>query len=151
MLKTKTKNTMKSGKNLLIFLLLIALIVLSFYKCDDTQSEPDAPKDPPAQIISVNQAKEMYDTYEDRRIRLIEKYEAPNPDGSPFDATRYGWYDFETVKNYIAYVEQEAALAEVKVSGMQIWFANYPDSDVFQDGKPVKYPRQNSFFMIPTL
>ena len=142
---------MKSGKNLLIFLLLIALIVLSFYKCDDTDIKPDDPQDAPAQIISVNQAKEMYDTYEERRIRLIQEYEAPNPDGSPFDATRYGWYDFETIKNYIAYVEQEAALAKVKVSGMQFYFANYPDSEVFENGTPVKYPRQNSFFLIPTL
>lgn len=143
---------MKSGKNLLIFLLLIAVVVLSYYRCEDTAPvKPDEPLNPPAQIISVDQAKEMYDTYEDRRIRLIEQYEKPNPDGTPFDATRFGWYDFETVKNYISYVEQEAALANVKVSGMQIWFANYPDKEVFENGKPVKYPRQNSFFMIPTL
>lgn len=142
---------MKLSKNLLIFLLLIALIVLSFYKFDVAVVEPDRPQDPPAQIISVNQAKEMYDSYAKSRISLIQEYETPNADGSPFDATRYGWYDFETVKNYIAYVEQEAALAKVKVSGMQFYFANYPDSNVFKNGNPVKYPRQNSFFLIPTL
>lgn len=142
---------MKNGKNFIIFLLLIAVLVLGYLRCEGTDT-PDKPtNEAPQQIISVEQANEMYDTYTERRIGLIQQYERPNPDGSPFNPTRYGWYDYKTIKQYLAYVEHEAKMANVEVSGIQFYLTSYPDKQTFSNGVPVKYPRQNSFMLIPTM
>ena len=50
----------------------------------------------------------------------------------------------------MAFIESEAALAKVKIGGLRFYFTNYPAAATFDDGTPVKYPRQNSFVLVPT-
>tara|TARA_R110002049_G_scaffold355_1_gene2090 strand:+ start:2154 stop:2861 length:708 start_codon:yes stop_codon:yes gene_type:complete len=138
----------KINKNLVLLLFAFTTLI----SCEEpVHQSPNESVDPPKQIISVSQAKEMYDSYEKRRIGIIKDYEGPNPDGTEFEPTRYGWYDYETIKQYIAYIDQEAKEAGVKISGLKLYFSNYPDADNFEDGSPVAYKKQNSFFIVPTL
>lgn len=117
------------------------------------QEKPDKPREDivkaPEQIISTKQAQELFDNYSHKRVPLIQKYEdSLNPE-EKFDVARYGYYDYRTIKEYIAYIEQEAKHANVDISTIRFYFANYPDK--FKDGESAKHPRQNSFFLVPTL
>ncbi|SDE59811.1 hypothetical protein [Cellulophaga baltica] len=153
---------MKRKKNL--GLLFVAFSLLVSCNSEKKQTTPDtepAHKElqeektkevkAPEQIISITEAKQDYDNYTKKRAQLIEKIEDPLEDGSKFIASRYGDYDIETVKNYIAYVEQEAKEAGVKVETLRFYFSTYPDKKDFPDHKKVKHPRQNSFFILPTM
>jgi len=141
----------RTQKNLKLLAFLFA-ISIPFMSCVDPVQKPaNETVDPPEEIISVVQAKEMYESYEDRRIGIIRQFEGPNPDGSAFEPTRYGWYDYETIKQYLAYIEQEAEQAGVEISGLKFYFSNYPDAETFEDGNPIAFRKQNSFFLTPTL
>ena len=72
--------------------------------------------------------------------------------GEAFEAARFVDFDYDTVKQYIDYIDQEAAKAGVKkVTKLRLYFANYPKNKEFPDKKEVVHPRQNSIFMVPTL
>jgi hypothetical protein len=142
-------------KNNLIYGLLA---VASFFSsCDEIKKEenkvPPIKKEikAPEQIISISEAKLEYDNYTEKRAKLIELTEEPYEDGSSFAASRYGDYDIETIKNYISYVEQEAEEAGVEIETLRFYFSTYPDKKEFPDKKEVKHPRQNSFFILPTM
>lgn len=148
-MKNQRKNFMK--------LFLTSLIVFGFLSCETKKdkkpvieqevSEVSAPK----QIVSVDQAKSMYDAYGERRVGLIEKFENEQSPGEKFDVARFGYYDYNTIKDYLAYIEQEAQKANVEISTLRFYFSNYPDKKTFEDGREIKHPKQNSFFIIPTL
>lgn len=148
---------MKNTKRSLTTMLFAFLILSGFTNCEEKkkdQGEDDKPKEeevvnPPRQIVSLEQAKETYNTYTDRRVGLIEESESPKPDGSPFDVARYVYYDYETIKQYIAYIEQEAKRANTDISSLRFYLSNYPDSTSFKNGNEVIHPRQNSIFLIP--
>ncbi|MEH6679151.1 MAG: hypothetical protein V7724_01330 [Sediminicola sp.] len=106
----------------------------------------------PEKIIPVPEAKEMYDNYTERRVPLIQHYEdSINNYETKFDVARYAYYDYETIKNYLAFIEQEAKLANVEISTLRFYFSNYPDKTTFNDGKKILHPRQDSFFLQPTI
>ncbi|MBA6314421.1 hypothetical protein [Cellulophaga baltica] len=153
---------MKRKKNLgLLFVAFSLLVSCNSEKKPTTSDTEPAHKElheektkevkAPEQIISITEAKQDYDNYTKKRAQLIEKIEDPLEDGSKFIASRYGDYDIETVKNYIAYVEQEAKEAGVKVETLRFYFSTYPAKKDFPDHKKAKHPRQNSFFILPTM
>lgn len=118
--------------------------------CEEpVDSEPPNTQQP-AQIVSVGQAKQMFDAYSDRRVPIIKRFEQKEDSTQEFYPTRFGEYEYDTMKNYMAFIESEAALAKVKIGGLRFYFMNYPASATFDDGTPVKYPRQNSFILLPT-
>ncbi|MDX1365165.1 MAG: hypothetical protein R3243_13210 [Arenibacter latericius] len=138
-----------------IFAIGVSLVLgtLSCTSENEKTPTPDPEASPikaPAQIVSLKQAKMMYDAYEDRRVSLIERYENQQHPEEKFDVARFGSYDYQTIKNYLSYVEQEAKKANVEISTLRFYFSNYPDLDSFEDGRKIKHPRQNSFFLIPT-
>jgi hypothetical protein len=56
------------------------------------------------------------------------------------------------IKDYIAFVDYEAAKAGVKKgTKLRMYFANYPDEKKMPDGKDVVHQRQNSIFLLPTM
>ena len=59
-------------------------------------------------------------------------------------------YNYETVKQYMAFIEAEAAIANVEIGGLRFYFTNYPNAETFSDGTAIRYPRQNSFILLPT-
>ncbi len=140
-------------KNLIkaCFLGILTLISILFFFVSCGNGEENMEHvDPPKQIISIEQARIMYDTYSTRRVSIIDAYEK-QIDSTPFVATRCIQYDFETLKQYMAYVEQEAEKASVAISSMKIYLANYPNQSKFPDGKVIKNPRRNTVFLTPTM
>lgn len=133
---------------------ILALLVLTtaFIACDGVPDKTDDDgaeyNGPPKQIISVKDAKSMYDSYTDRRSTIIKKYEEEQDSTEKFYPTRYGQYDFETMKHYMAYLEDQAKMAKVKITGLRYYFANYPADGSVGDTK--EYEKHNSFFILPT-
>lgn len=149
---------MKNRFNLGIYFLCTA-IFLSTLSCNTENKEKatddTAPKAvlPPSNIVSLEQAKSIYDNYTEHRVNLIERYEteqrAPK---EKFEPARFVDFDYEVLKEYIAYVDQEAEKAGVKkVTKLRMYFANYPNEDKFPDGKKVVHLRKNSIFLLPTM
>ena len=82
--------------------------IIGLSSCGDNKSVPQEKEIEvvaPAQIIQISEAKESYDTYEKRRVTLIQKYEdsinrsrenlkANNEKNSKaFDVGRFVYYD----------------------------------------------------------
>ncbi|MCM4164521.1 MULTISPECIES: hypothetical protein [unclassified Arenibacter] len=148
---------MKNLKRTQAKLCVGALIVFGFTSCEQ-KKEKNPVKEPapteisaPKQIVSVAQAKTMYDAYGERRVGLIEAYENELAPEKKFDVARFGYYDYNTIKEYMDYIEQEAKRANVEISSLRFYFSNYPDKKTFDDGREIKHPKQNSFFIIPAL
>ncbi|MCB0464831.1 MAG: hypothetical protein KDC78_04015 [Aequorivita sp.] len=134
--------------------LLLLFANLMLFSCHEPNSHTTPPYDGPPKdhIISVERAREMYDAYSQRRVPVIEKYEdSIVADSTKFEPTRYAEYDLETVKQYIAYIEHEAKEANVDIKTLRFYLSNYPNSEKFPNGDVVKYPRRNSFFVLPTM
>ena len=148
---------MKNQRKNFLKLFLTSLIVLGFLSCETKKDKKPVMEQEasditaPKQIVSVAQAKSMYDAYGERRVGLIEKFENEQAPEKKFDVARFGYYDYNTIKDYLAYIEQEAKKANVEISTLRFYFSNYPDKKSFEDGREVKHPKQNSFFIIPTL
>ncbi len=68
-----------------------------------------------------------------------------------FQVVRYGFSDFQSLKKYMTFIEQEAERANVNISTLRFYFANYPDKDKFNNGNPVKEPRRNTLVFVPTV
>lgn len=132
-------------------LLFIASLTIS---CQEPthQTEPPYEGPPKGHIISVERAQQMYDAYSERRVPIIQKYEdSLNPAGEQFTPTRYAEFDLETVKQYIAYVEEMAKKAQVDVKTFRFYLSTYPAGDSYPNGDEVKFPRRNSIFVVPTM
>ncbi|MRI02144.1 hypothetical protein GH721_16485 [Kriegella sp. EG-1] len=152
-----------------LFLLTFCLI---FLNCKDKKIEtPNKENFPeeitaerPDEIIEIDQAHKQYLTYEKRRVNLIQQYEdsidgqrkgfkfeAPkkgdkDPNGNRFDVARYVYWDYQTIKNYLNYIEKEAAAANVDISTLRFCFTNN-----LPENKSAIHPRQNSIIITPTI
>lgn len=149
---------MKSPLKLLTKILYLNLL-LALLSCKQQQkehlqnSQQPAPIEVPNNIISLQEAHTIYNNYTIHRISLIESYETQKrASEEKFRPSRFVDFDYETIKQYIDYVDQEAEKAGVeKVTKLRLYFANYPDNDTFPNGKKVIHKRQNSIFIVPTL
>lgn len=149
---------MKFEKPMLAFASILCLSLLfTLNSCKEQTRQAAQSKEPevvkaPEQIISVAQAKNMYEQYSKRRAPLILRYEDSISKGEKeFDVARYTYYDYATIKQYLAYIEQEAEKAGVEIASLRFYFSNYPDQETFENGKKVVHPRQNSIFLMPTV
>ncbi|PKA97176.1 hypothetical protein B0O79_0826 [Flavobacteriaceae bacterium MAR_2009_75] len=165
---------MKNSKPLIYTFLSFSLLCILTLSCTEQREDisKEEVKEPEGIIVSLKDGKEFYDTYSERRANLIRKYEnslnkrtikkegtdEPNQIQESesdtmvgdFVPTRYVEFDYEKLKSYIKFIEQEADGAEVSISNLRIYLTNYPNKDKFEDGKPIKEPRRNSVMMVPT-
>jgi len=139
-----------------LFFALTAIV-----SCNQPQKENDPKNEKPtvvkapAQLIAIPEAQNMYDSYSKRRVPLIQHYEdsinRTLKKDKEFDVGRFVYYDYKTIKQYLAFIEQEAADADVEISTLRFYFSNYPDEVVFKNTKDsIKHPRQNSIMLSPT-
>lgn len=130
----------------------LAVLSIFFYATSCVTPCPDC-VDPaflnePDKIISVKQAKSMYDAYDivEEAIKAVKV----NADGSTYNPTRYVEYTFEEMKHYMAYIENEAKLAKVDIATLRIYFGAYPKDGTFTSGEQARYQNQESIFIVPT-
>ncbi len=142
-------------KKILFSTFAAVVLIFSLNSCAE-KVEKEKEEDPlvvaPTQIVPIDQAKNMYDNYTQRRSPLIQHYEdSINGGEEKFDVARYVYYDYETIKQYLAFIEQEAEMANVEISGLRFYFSNYPDKPFFDNKDSILHPRQNSIMLSPTL
>lgn len=99
----------------------------------------------PQQIISLEEAKRLYDHYTRRRTEQIVTSEGPDEEGNPFVPARFAAFDYKTMKQYMAYIEQQAASANVDISGLRFYFGNYGEEEAGPGNS-----RRNTVFLVPT-
>ncbi len=165
---------MKIQKRKWFPLSLVLLSIVALTNCvEKGEPKEQKPVEAPDQIVTVEQAKEMYETYGKRRVPLIQHYEdsidrrgygdkmqqqkMENDDATAaaaaqkrFDVTRYVYYEYDTIKKYMAYIEAEAEKAGVKISTLRFYLSNYPEKDLFPKDTAARV-RQNSVFITPTI
>ena len=138
----------------LLYTLLLGGVLLAVASCGQQDQQPRQPEKTqeaaaPEQIIPLETAREYYRNYSDRRAPLIARYEdsvnLARGIKDSFPVARYVAFDYKVIKQYMAYIEQEAARVGTDISSLRIYFANNPDEARFS------HPRQNSLFLIPTV
>ncbi|TDS16763.1 hypothetical protein DFQ03_1248 [Maribacter caenipelagi] len=147
--------TILSIKIALFFALTAIISCNEEQKPNDPKNEQPILVKAPAQIIAITEAQNLYETYSKRRIPLIQHYEDSinriHKEDKEFDVGRFVYYDYKTIKQYLDFIEQEAADADVEISTLRFYFSNYPDEVVFKDTEDsIKHPRQNSIMLSPT-
>ncbi|GEQ86602.1 hypothetical protein ULMS_21100 [Patiriisocius marinistellae] len=161
---------MKDLKQTIIGAIAIFLFATLFSSCglfseeptgDSNDETPPEYVNEPAKIISIKQAKNMYDIYTERKVpalmwgadnpELNQNSDGTNTTDPNFKPTRYIEYSLEEIKHYISYIESEADLAGAKVGNLRIYLGAYPiKGDVFESGEVARYNRQESIFILPT-
>ena len=132
-------------------LLLMGLIMLFLLSCQEPTGIDLPNSDAPEEIISLERGQELFSGYSHRRVPLIQKYEdSLSASPHPFVVGRYVEYDYRTIKQYLAFVETEAQRANVEVSSLRFYFANYPPRPNFPNGDSVVSPRRNTIMVMPT-
>ncbi|WP_405203578.1 hypothetical protein [Dokdonia sp. LLG6352-1] len=109
---------------------LLALLFVSAIILEGCNEKPAHPTEggsipPPKIIIDVQEAEDMYHRYGKDIAPILEKN---NPN---LKATRSLSIDYKTLKDYIAFIDQEANKTEI--TGLRIYFAKYDDSQ--NDGR----------------
>ncbi len=101
----------------------------------------------PENIISVQEAEMLFTNYKKNRISIIEEAENANveEDQEAYMATTSITFDFEMMKQYMAYIEQQAKTAQTNIKGLRVYFGQYGDS------KKAKYPKAETVFFNPTM
>jgi len=115
----------------LLALLFVSAIILE--GCNEKPAQPGQPSEggsipPPKTIIDVQEAEDMYHRYGKDIAPILENNK------TNFKATRSLSIDYKTLKDYIAFIEQEAKEAnKTEITGLRIYFAKYDDSQ--NDGR----------------
>jgi len=113
----------------------------------------------PEIIIPIADAEILYKDYKDNRVPLIEARQNTNDDGQRIPerdaayirATQSLTIDFEHLKDYIAFIEEEARKTSTSIKGLRIYLGRYPQSGRFPGGNPCKYPSSETVFINPTM
>ncbi|TPN86166.1 hypothetical protein [Aquimarina algicola] len=144
----------------IVIIITIIITFLVIKKCDN----PTPPVDPPEEIISLNDAIELYSEYTTNRSCIIKAYEGGKdsiintlcpskrkPDLN-FIPSRAFHLEEEFLEQYLAYIKQVTG-DTVKVSGYRLYLGNYPDSTNLRDGKGIRKldKRRNTIFIAPTM
>lgn len=137
----------KKMKTIAAYISFSMLII--FQACVPEKDKEDPAKNiAPSQIISVEQAIEMKNTYEDSIGHLLkEKFSTPD---RVYDPTMFAYIELDTLKKYISYLEEVERLNNKKISGIRVYFAAYPDT--LKDKTITQaYRNRETFFLAPTM
>tara|TARA_R110000823_G_scaffold7280_44_gene26745 strand:- start:25 stop:612 length:588 start_codon:yes stop_codon:yes gene_type:complete len=101
-----------------------------------------------SQIITVEQAVEMKNTYQDSIGSLIRENNS-TPENE-YDPTLFAFIELDSLKKYIAFLDEVEQLNKKKISGIRVYFAAYPDT-LKNGSKTQKYRKRETFFFAPTI
>ncbi len=169
---------MKNAQKFVLKFTIALVLLLGIIGCNSEVKVSNIEE--PAQIIPIPLAKNLYDNYTAHRVPIIDfyedsvrnrkrdrvymqkQYEQQNDDEGDvaqnntsmtqggFKAARYVSYDYETIKNYLKYIEQEAQAADIEISTLRFYFSNYPESKTLPGRTKEINPKKNSIMISPT-
>ncbi|MDT0608102.1 hypothetical protein [Croceitalea rosinachiae] len=98
----------------------------------------------PKGIIPNTEAKAIYDNYSTNRVPIIKEYEERRSPSEDFVVTRFIDFDYKSIRQYLDYIDQEAANGGVKnVTKLRVYLAEYDSEN--------KNSRRNTVFFVPTM
>ena len=136
---------------------LVLLSGLFYVSCDEHKSQPSTTEEnpklvaQPSIIIPLEEAEQLFKSYGTKRVGLIEEFQNVDSNGEPIDpeseayvqATRSLSIDYKTLKQYLAFVEQEANEAKTDITGLRTYLGLY--------GTNGKYPDAETVFINPLM
>ncbi|RNC89398.1 MAG: hypothetical protein ED555_07860 [Allomuricauda sp.] len=81
--------------------------------------------DAPSNIISADEAKNLHKNYMANRATLIEEHERNVNDNEGYQATQYVEWNIKDIEQYLAYLKEQAALANTTVETIRIYQGQY--------------------------
>lgn len=117
------------------------------FSCNPESEEENLSKEI-SQIITVEQAVEMKNTYQDSIGSLIRENNS-TPENE-YDPTLFAFIELDSLKKYIAFLDEVEQLNKKKISGIRVYFAAYPDT-LKNGSKTQKYRKRETFFFAPTI
>lgn len=139
---------MKNFKSILGFLSLLIFVTSCQEKPkENTTSEeentpPTADIKAPEQLLGIKEADILYRNYTNRRVQNIIAVETQETGDKDFNPTRFVDFDYNTLKNYISFIEQEANKSGTSIDSLRIYYGNYGNYK-----KPNE--RHNTVFLLP--
>lgn len=95
-------------------------------------------------IISATQAHAMKTEYENTITPLIKNLKSK--DSVEYQPTQFAYIDLETLKSYVALLEEVNNKNQEKVSGVRVYMSAYPN----KTDKKGRYPGRETIFFAPT-
>jgi len=126
---------MKVLKSNILFFIFLSASLTFFVACKEKEETSQERK--LSQTISVEEANELEEYYKRTRSTILN-------DTLGFEDTREFWFSLETLKDYIAFVEREAAKTGKTNLGMRIYLGAYPEDSSYPDAK------YTTVFLVPT-
>lgn len=159
---------------ILISKILCLVLVVGLTSCGEKEQErKEKEVSAPEQIIPVEEAATMYQTYTKRRVPLIQRYEdsinlgrynqeieqnqkvvgaSTKMKPKKYDVARYVSYDYQTLRQYMDYIEKQTKAANQEISTIRFYLSEYSDTPFFPKTKDsIKHPRQNTIVITPAI
>lgn len=134
---------MKTKRNVT---LLVALILQLLTSCEP-KKETEVVK-MPHNIIPVRKGIMMKETYKNDVQRIIER----NRENGTYQGTEFAWIDLDSLKNYIKLLDKVSELNNKKVTGVRIYFSQYPKVGNYNKEQIEKLiPGRETIFFAPTI
>jgi len=136
----------KSSKLSTVFL-LCSLLLFVFTSCQKSEKYFEVDNNARAEmikhIIPLKEAVDSYKVYGKNRVEIL-KDTLKKKYGKDFNDSRTVWFDIETLKQYLIYVEEKSKDAGVNPKGIQFYFT------VNSEKTEGKKKNHQTFFIAPT-
>lgn len=132
------------------FIMLSAAIMLQLLASVSCEPQKETEVKMPHNIIPVQKGIMMKENYKNGVQSIIEK----NRENGTYQGTEFAWIDLDSLKNYIALLDKVSQVNNKKITGVRIYFSQYPE---IENGNYNKeqierlIPGRETIFFAPTM
>ena len=103
------------------------------------------------QVISIEQAIEMHQTYQNHIGNLISKANSVRL-GEEYHATQFVWMSLDNLKAYVNHLDEVQKLNNTKITGIRFYLGAYPDQNTCDKMEfKTETPHRETMFLVPTM
>lgn len=132
------------------FIMLSAAAMLQLLASVSCEPQKETEVKMPRNIIPVQKGIMMKDNYKQGVQRIIEK----NRENGTYQGTEFAWIDLDSLKNYIALLDKVSKINNKKITGLRIYFSQYPEIGKAEYNKEQiekLIPGRETIFFAPTM
>ncbi len=153
-----TNSIFKTPKMKTLYITTTLFLSIATISCADKQP-PLIHSEVSDIVIPIQNAQFLFKDYEENRVGLIEAAQNidENGDSIPPDnsnyvrATRSLTVDYDTLKQYLSFIEQKADSAHIEIQGLRIYLGKYPNDGNLPDGSITSHPGAETIFLNPVM
>lgn len=133
---------MKTKGTITLFLALMLQLLTS------CEPKKEADVKMPHNIIPVTKGIMMKQNYNNDVQKIIER----NRENGTYQGTEFAWINLDSLKNYIALLDKVSELNNKKVTGVRIYFSEYPKTGEYSKEQIANLiPGRETIFFAPTI